>query len=368
METLNSPDIRKVFRSYITWKVIPTVLRGKGKEFLTKSGFVHDDLLKLSHIATIEEFKNEFKIDDITLFNWDDEINSNRLIARRSVEIKREMTSNVDLGFYQKLMKSPTASNYKAWFEQIERGEALALAETVQDSGNEKLTFEDMKKLKPNQLVEIMDKNRNIIFEGVYVGTTRNKKLSKHELPVFKKTAKIYEDRIVPIENPDNYSELIYTPDLDSKKTFEIYLIRSKSKELATRKKVNISNTIGNSLKCDSCIVKGKCPKYTPASECGYKFEMDISTPDKLAGAFFNVIHIELERINRGAFFEKLNGGYLNGKLSNEMNKLSRLMQVMNELNSPSDSFTITGKGTGGTRIFEQLFGNMKSKTTKAKG
>lgn len=124
--------------------------------------------------------------------------------------------------------------------------------------------------------------------------------------------------------------------------------------------KVNVFQHSANTLRCDACYISKRCPVYETGSSCKFDFSanMDFSDPDMALRA---VVNIQKERVIRGAFFEKVDGGALDKNLSNELTLLSKIIEQISNENRPSASFNLSGSGKGdsGVNVVGQLFANI---------
>lgn len=128
--------------------------------------------------------------------------------------------------------------------------------------------------------------------------------------------------------------------------------------KIRVREKVSIDEVQEDlGLRCDSCYLHDKCPKYEAKSSCAIDFgipDADI-TPKKLLDF---VIKIQTERVNRAKTIEKLDGGVADQNVSSELDRLASLIEKKNNLEN-AWSFEIKGKGSGeqSQGILAKLFG-----------
>lgn len=115
-------------------------------------------------------------------------------------------------------------------------------------------------------------------------------------------------------------------------------------------------------LKCDYCYAALRCPKYSIGSVCAFNFKGDkngnfdfgdpITTLKILAEA-------QGERVLRGLFFEKIDGGALDKNVTNEIYVLLRLISDIQNLENPQSLASIDIRATGigeGTGVISNLF------------
>lgn len=118
-------------------------------------------------------------------------------------------------------------------------------------------------------------------------------------------------------------------------------------------------------LKCDFCYAALRCPKYRAGASCAFNFTSDQN------GSFdftdpLSVLKIlakaQGERVMRGLFFEKLDGGALDKNVTNEMLTLMGIIKDIKETefyeNNDVAEINISAKGIGkkGTGVLSSLF------------
>lgn len=347
----------RAFQDYLNWRTIPPLIRGKGSDLFQKSGYNLPDLLKLSDIATTDDFKELHAVTDEILFEWDDRLEGENLLEKNKFKIKRELTGNVDFGMYRKLMEKPTAANYKSWYEMVENKETK--------SDRPRALFNDLLKMADNRTVEIIDKSTRMIFEGVRAGTTRKEGYWNTDLPVVRKVARMVGGRRIPIDDPAAYPDLVYFPDMDGSKSIEVYdLGREFSSDIVVRdRKPDLAKSSDTALRCDGCYARANCSEFKKGVACGFDFSIAIESPAHLQNAFLYIINREVERLNRAFFFEKLDGGSLNKTVSNEVEKFARLVATVKYLGTPlrdgDDEISMKAKGKAARNVIQNLFGSL---------
>jgi len=112
-------------------------------------------------------------------------------------------------------------------------------------------------------------------------------------------------------------------------------------------------------LQCDFCYVSRRCPKYQIGANCAFDFNpVDADNPKILME---RVIGIQAERVVRGHFFEKVDGGAIDKNLSSEMGLLGSLVKLKGDIEKPRAriSFKAEGEGKEGTDVVGQMLKSM---------
>ena len=120
-EKLNSGVYRKQdFATYVTWKSLPTFLRGQPETVLRKMGIDDDMAIELLQIKTQKDFAERFGVKDPgTLTDWNKRIEDEGLVEHINTWA-RKLTPNVVLALYKNVTKNGNAKEVKTWFELIE--------------------------------------------------------------------------------------------------------------------------------------------------------------------------------------------------------------------------------------------------------
>lgn len=127
-------------------------------------------------------------------------------------------------------------------------------------------------------------------------------------------------------------------------------VVPSSHRELTPSGKVS-------TLRCDDCYAAGRCPKYREEALCSLDFSSSIATPEEFKSAVMGLLAQETERVQRGIYFEKVDGGVLDKSLTDEVRTLMSLFQQFKDMIDNRDTIEIKAKGNG---VIAQLFGNMK--------
>lgn len=122
-----------------------------------------------------------------------------------------------------------------------------------------------------------------------------------------------------------------------------------------------------NSLRrCDSCFVSGSCPAFEPGNECAFDLPLEVRTRDQLMALLSGVIEMQAQRVAFSRFAEELEGGYPDPNLSNEMDRLFRLVESMKEITDSRDTLEFSVKAKAGAGVLSRIFGTDNDKAQKA--
>jgi len=108
------------FDSYVMWKAMPSVWRGKPRQVLENNGIDEEMAISLLEIKNQTEFAKKFGIKDMTtLSEWNKKIEKEGLLPKINAWA-RKLTPNVIWALYKTAIRDGKAPEVKAWLEHIE--------------------------------------------------------------------------------------------------------------------------------------------------------------------------------------------------------------------------------------------------------
>ncbi|MFC4506998.1 MULTISPECIES: hypothetical protein [Streptomyces] len=110
---------------------------------------------------------------------------------------------------------------------------------------------------------------------------------------------------------------------------------------------------------CDRCYLSSSCPAAKPGSTCAFSLPVEIRTKDQRADVDAALLEMQAGRVFGLRFAEELEGGIVNPVLSEEMDRLGKMLKRVEdkEENSFSVKITATRKGAAETGLISRLFG-----------
>ena len=124
-------------------------------------------------------------------------------------------------------------------------------------------------------------------------------------------------------------------------------------------KDVPVVQTQGMSIRqCDTCFVAANCPAFKPASTCGFNLPVEVKTRDQLKALLTAIVEMQGQRVAFMRFAEELNGGYADPNVSQEMDRLFKLVKAVKDLeeNKNFERVTIERQTSGG--VLSAIFGD----------
>jgi hypothetical protein len=127
-------------------------------------------------------------------------------------------------------------------------------------------------------------------------------------------------------------------------------------------REVPVLESKGTSLRqCDTCFVAANCPAYKPQSECAFSLPVEVKTKEQLVALLQAIIEMQGSRVAFARFAEELNGGYPDPNVSQEMDRLFKLVTQLKDLESSSESIRITMERKSGAGVLSAIFGDRAS-------
>jgi len=116
--------------------------------------------------------------------------------------------------------------------------------------------------------------------------------------------------------------------------------------------------------RCDACHVAATCPGFLGGAECAYDIPVEIKTKEQLLGLLQGVIEMQTQRVVFARFSEELEGGYPDANLSNEMDRLMRVIGQAKNIQDDRDFLEITMKSHAQAGVLSRIFGVKEAEPT----
>lgn len=126
-----------------------------------------------------------------------------------------------------------------------------------------------------------------------------------------------------------------------------------------TIKDVTTISSQSTSLRaCDSCFVAANCPAFKPASVCAFKLPVEVKTKEQLKSLINAVIEMQGQRVAFMRFTEEMNGGYADPNVSQEIDRLFKLIKTTKELDDSREFIRMTVERQGSAGVLSSIFGD----------
>ena len=108
---------------------------------------------------------------------------------------------------------------------------------------------------------------------------------------------------------------------------------------------------------CNTCFVAVNCPAFKADSECAFNLPVELKTKDQLKALLTAVLEMQGQRVAFARFSEEINGGYPDPNVSQEIDRLYKLVKTMKELDTNREFIQITAERQTGGGVLSQIFG-----------
>lgn len=118
---------------------------------------------------------------------------------------------------------------------------------------------------------------------------------------------------------------------------------------------------------CDSCFLASKCPMFEPGANCAYNIPIEIKTKDQVQALFNALVEMQAQRVLFMKMVEDQEGGYVDANLSNEIDRLKKLIESKNEMEREGFSLKIEASGQmGKAGVLSRIFGDETGAAARA--
>lgn len=121
--------------------------------------------------------------------------------------------------------------------------------------------------------------------------------------------------------------------------------------------------------KCSTCFLSSKCPAYEPHSTCAYDIPIQMKTKDQFLMLQNSLIEMQTQRVLFMRFAEETEGGYADPNLSNEIDRLQKMLKTKHDMEAEGFTFKMEARSHGSNGqngMIARLFGDQASETARA--
>jgi hypothetical protein len=124
-------------------------------------------------------------------------------------------------------------------------------------------------------------------------------------------------------------------------------------------KDVPVVQTQQSSLRqCDTCFVASNCPAFKPQNMCAFNLPVEVKTKDQLKSLLTAIIEMQGQRVAFMRFAEEMNGGYADPNVSQEIDRLFKLVNNLNEMTADKEFIQITAQRHSAGGVLSAIFGD----------
>jgi hypothetical protein len=109
---------------------------------------------------------------------------------------------------------------------------------------------------------------------------------------------------------------------------------------------------------CNTCFVAATCPAFKEDSTCAFNLPVEVKTKDQLKALLTAIIEMQGQRVAFMRFAEEMNGGYSDPNVSQEIDRLFKLVKSMKELEENREFVRITAERSTSGGVLSAIFGD----------
>jgi hypothetical protein len=119
-----------------------------------------------------------------------------------------------------------------------------------------------------------------------------------------------------------------------------------------------VKSQSGSLRLCDTCFVASNCPAFKPKSNCAFKLPVEVKTKDQLKALINAIIEMQGQRVAFARFTEEINGGYPDPNVSQEIDRLFKLIKTTKDLDDSQSFIRMTVESKASSGVLSALFGD----------
>lgn len=119
-----------------------------------------------------------------------------------------------------------------------------------------------------------------------------------------------------------------------------------------------VASKSGSLRMCDTCFVAANCPAFKPQSTCAFNLPVEVKTKEQLKALINAIIEMQGQRVAFMRFAEEMNGGYADPNVSQEIDRLFKLIKTVKELDDSREFIRMTVERQGSAGVLSSIFGD----------
>ena len=119
-----------------------------------------------------------------------------------------------------------------------------------------------------------------------------------------------------------------------------------------------IQTQSGSIRQCNTCFVAANCPAFKPDNSCAFNLPVEVKTKEQLKALLTAIIEMQGQRVAFMRFAEEMNGGYADPNVSQEIDRLFKLVNQIKEMESNKEFIQITAQRQSAGGVLSAIFGD----------
>lgn len=116
---------------------------------------------------------------------------------------------------------------------------------------------------------------------------------------------------------------------------------------------------------CNTCFVAANCPAFKANNDCAFNLPVELKTKEQLRALLTAVLEMQGQRVAFARFSEEMNGGYPDPNVSQEIDRMFKLVKAVKDLETTKEFIQITAERQTGPGVLSQIFGDRAQNLTQ---
>ena len=122
-----------------------------------------------------------------------------------------------------------------------------------------------------------------------------------------------------------------------------------------------VKSEMSSLRQCNTCFVAANCPAFKQDSTCAFNLPVEVKTKEQLKALLTAIIEMQGQRVAFMRFAEEMNGGYADPNVSQEVDRLFKLVKSMKELEENKEYIRFTAERSTSGGVLSAIFGDRAS-------
>jgi hypothetical protein len=109
---------------------------------------------------------------------------------------------------------------------------------------------------------------------------------------------------------------------------------------------------------CNTCFVAANCPAFKPDNMCAFNLPVEVKTGEQLKSLLTAMVEMQGQRVAFMRYAEEMNGGYADPNVSQEIDRLFKLVANVKDLESNKEFVQITASRQSSGGVLSAIFGD----------
>ena len=119
-----------------------------------------------------------------------------------------------------------------------------------------------------------------------------------------------------------------------------------------------VQTQYGSMRQCNTCFVSATCPAFKPNNNCAFNLPIEVKTREQLKALLTAIVEMQGQRVAFMRFAEEANGGYADPNVSQEIDRLFKLVKNVKDLEESKEFIQITASRASSGGVLSAIFGD----------